>query len=73
MEPQRFHQGSVGENKGIQGDQNSCYLDVTLYSMFSFNLTFDPLLSRPMDVQDVNDFQEIQTILREKIVNPLRQ
>lgn len=63
----------MGENKGIQGDQNSCYLDVTLYSMFSFNLTFDSLLVRDKDGSDVEHFQEIQRIVREKIVNPLRQ
>ncbi len=26
----------VGRNKGIQGHQNSCYLDATLFAMFSF-------------------------------------
>ena len=25
-----------GRNKGIQGHQNSCYLDATLFAMFSF-------------------------------------
>nr|XP_054748343.1 ubiquitin carboxyl-terminal hydrolase CYLD-like [Lytechinus pictus] len=68
-----FQQSSVGENKGIQGDQNSCYLDVSLYSMFSFNTTFDVSLVRPKEGKDVQDFEEIQTILREKIVNPLRE
>lgn len=26
----------IGRNKGIQGHQNSCYLDATLFAMFSF-------------------------------------
>ena len=26
----------AGRNKGIQGHQNSCYLDATLFAMFSF-------------------------------------
>lgn len=26
----------VGRNKGIQGHQNSCYLDATLFAMFAF-------------------------------------
>ncbi|XP_041454502.1 uncharacterized protein LOC121407476 isoform X2 [Lytechinus variegatus] len=73
VELRKFQQSSVGENKGIQGDQNSCYLDVSLYSMFSFNTTFDVSLLRPKEGGDVHDFQEIQTILREKIVNPLRE
>lgn len=25
-----------GKNRGIQGHQNSCYLDATLFSMFAF-------------------------------------
>ena len=25
-----------GRNKGIQGHQNSCYLDATLFAMFAF-------------------------------------
>lgn len=30
-----------GPNKGIQGHRNSCYLDVTLYSMFAHTSVFD--------------------------------
>ena len=36
-----------GRNKGIQGHQNSCYLDATLFAMFSFTGVFDGLLYRP--------------------------
>ena len=25
-----------GRNRGIQGNQNSCYLDATLFAMFAF-------------------------------------
>ena len=35
-----------GRNKGIQGHQNSCYLDATLFAMFSFTGVFDGLLYR---------------------------
>ena len=31
----------VGVNRGIQGHQNSCYLDATLFSMFAFNRLVD--------------------------------
>ena len=35
-----------GRNRGIQGHQNSCYLDATLFAMFSFTGVFDGLLYR---------------------------
>ena len=35
-----------GRNRGIQGHQNSCYLDATLFVMFSFTSVFDCLLYR---------------------------
>ena len=47
----------TGRNKGIQGHQNSCYLDATLFSMFTFSSVFDSLLYRPKnkdDIQQVN-------------------
>lgn len=36
-----------GKFKGIQGHHNSCYLDATLFSMFTFTSVFDSLLFRP--------------------------
>lgn len=36
-----------GQFKGIQGHHNSCYLDATLFSMFTFTSVFDSLLYRP--------------------------
>lgn len=36
-----------GEFKGIQGHHNSCYLDATLFAMFTFTSVFDSLLFRP--------------------------
>lgn len=35
-----------GKNRGIQGHHNSCYLDATLFSMFTFTSVFDNLLFR---------------------------
>ena len=35
-----------GKNRGIQGHHNSCYLDATLFSMFTFTSVFDSLLFR---------------------------
>lgn len=62
-----------GKNKGIQGYKKSCYLDTTLFSMFAFTSVFDEILCRPKKEQDIVCFEEIQTILRESVVNPLRK
>lgn len=35
-----------GKFKGIQGHHNSCYLDATLFSMFTFTNVFDSILYR---------------------------
>lgn len=39
----------TGKFKGIQGHYNSCYLDATLFAMFTFTYVFDSLLFRPPD------------------------
>ncbi|KAG7167890.1 Ubiquitin carboxyl-terminal hydrolase CYLD-like, partial [Homarus americanus] len=61
-----------GKNRGIQGHQNSCYLDATLFSMFAFTSVFDNLLFRPPTTHDIKEYHEVQRVLREEIVNPLR-
>ncbi|KAG5879245.1 hypothetical protein JTB14_017098 [Gonioctena quinquepunctata] len=62
-----------GKYRGIQGHHNSCYLDVTLFSMFTYTSVFDSLLFRPKDLNDIGDYDEVQRVLREEIVNPLRK
>ncbi|XP_043462906.1 ubiquitin carboxyl-terminal hydrolase CYLD [Leptopilina heterotoma] len=62
-----------GKNRGIQGHHNSCYLDATLFSMFTFTSVFDNLLFRPQNVEDCEQYEEVQRVLREEIVNPLRK
>ncbi|CAG9098421.1 unnamed protein product [Plutella xylostella] len=37
----------AGRSRGIQGHHNSCYLDATLFAMFTFTSVFDSLLYRP--------------------------
>ncbi|KAL1381041.1 hypothetical protein pipiens_013750 [Culex pipiens pipiens] len=61
-----------GKFKGIQGHHNSCYLDATLFSMFTFTSVFDSLLFRPREPEDNSQYEEVQRVLREEIVNPLR-
>ncbi|XP_057672894.1 ubiquitin carboxyl-terminal hydrolase CYLD isoform X1 [Diorhabda carinulata] len=62
-----------GKYRGIQGHHNSCYLDVTLFAMFTYTSVFDSILFRPKDSCDIDDYEEVQRVLREEIVNPLRK
>ncbi|XP_034440581.1 ubiquitin carboxyl-terminal hydrolase CYLD [Hippoglossus hippoglossus] len=56
-----------GRMKGIQGHINSCYLDATLFSLFSTSVTLDHICRKPADTE-----QPITGTLR-KIVNRLRR
>lgn len=57
----------VGRMKGIQGHINSCYLDATLFSLFSSSVTLDRICQIPADTE-----QPISCTLR-TIVNRLRR
>lgn len=61
-----------GKNRGIQGHHNSCYLDATLFAMFSCTTVFESLLHRPPTKKDIPEYSEVQRVLKEDIVNPLR-
>ncbi|XP_066917442.1 uncharacterized protein [Clytia hemisphaerica] len=67
---QRKH---LGRMKGIQGHHNSCYMDSTLFAMFSFTDAFDAALLRERKDDVTEDYKPAQKILKEEIVNPLRQ
>jgi ubiquitin thioesterase CYLD len=41
--------------------------------MFTFTSVFDSLLFRPREPQDIPQYEEVQKVLREEIVNPLRK
>ena len=59
----------TGGGKGIQGHQNSCYLDSTLYGLFAFSGAFDDLfLKEATDEIGKTIKSTLQTI-----VNTLRQ
>ncbi|KAK9686915.1 CAP-Gly domain [Popillia japonica] len=62
-----------GKFRGIQGHHNSCYLDATLFAMFTYTSVFDSLLYRPKSDNDIPLYEEVQRVLREEIVNPLRK
>ena len=59
----------TGLPKGIQGQQNSCYLDATLYGMFAFSDAFDGLFLMKRIGQEN---QKLQEIIQQDIVYPLR-
>ncbi|XP_030079116.1 ubiquitin carboxyl-terminal hydrolase CYLD isoform X2 [Drosophila hydei] len=62
-----------GKFKGIQGHHNSCYLDATLFSMFTFTSVFDSILYRKPNSEDISHYSAVQNVLRDEIVNPLRK
>lgn len=41
--------------------------------MFTFTSVFDSLLFRPPAAKDIDQYEEVQTVLRDEIVNPLRK
>lgn len=61
----------IGRPKGIQGHQNSCYLDATVYGMFAFTDVFDKLFLKA-HAQGKHD-DKVRWILLKMIVNPLRK
>ena len=65
-ELQRF----IGPRRGIQGHQNSCYLDATLFAMFGLTNKFDEVISDPPD--DIFACDVLETMCKE-IVYPLRR
>ena len=60
----------VGDERGIQGHQNSCYLDATVFGLFALSEAFDSIfLPEAKDAAG----KEIRSILQKDIVNPLRK
>lgn len=62
-----------GFKKGIQGHLNSCYLDASLFSMFSCCSSFDWVLFWPTELQNNPHSRNAQDLLHCEIVNPLRR
>ncbi|CAL9694099.1 unnamed protein product [Knipowitschia caucasica] len=69
-EAQQLYQGW---KRGIQGHLNSCYLDATLFSLFSCCSSADWVLFWPIDAEKSSSSSEAQDLLRCEIVNPLRR
>ncbi|KAM9335314.1 ubiquitin carboxyl-terminal hydrolase CYLD [Symphorus nematophorus] len=62
-----------GWKRGIQGHLNSCYLDATLFSLFSCCSSADWVLLWPSDPETDQNSSQAQDLLRCEIVNPLRR
>ncbi|XP_076580684.1 ubiquitin carboxyl-terminal hydrolase CYLD isoform X1 [Chaetodon auriga] len=62
-----------GWKRGIQGHLNSCYLDATLFSLFSCCSSADWVLFWPSDTETDQNSSQAQDLLRCEIVNPLRR
>uniref|UniRef100_UPI0037E86EE4 ubiquitin carboxyl-terminal hydrolase CYLD n=1 Tax=Semicossyphus pulcher TaxID=241346 RepID=UPI0037E86EE4 len=62
-----------GWKRGIQGHLNSCYLDATLFSLFSCCSSADWLLFWPSDPETGQSSRQAQDLLRCEVVNPLRR
>ena len=74
----------MGEKRGIQGHQNSCYLDATIFGLFALSDVFDSLfLNREQSLTSLQSpslesptsqvQREIGDMLWKGIVNPLRK
>ena len=65
-----FNKDKHTEIKGIQGFRNSCYLDATMYGMFTFSNAFD--IAFLDEVNTDYEISRVQNMLKSKIVYPLR-
>uniref|UniRef100_A0A8C6WE47 ubiquitinyl hydrolase 1 n=1 Tax=Neogobius melanostomus TaxID=47308 RepID=A0A8C6WE47_9GOBI len=62
-----------GWKRGIQGHLNSCYLDASLFSLFSCCSSADWVLFWPINAEKDRSSSQAQDLLRCEIVNPLRR
>ena len=60
----------IGDEHGIQGHHNSCYLDATVFGLFALSDSFDMML---LEEPKHEVGQRIKHILWKGIVNPLRK
>ena len=67
--PELFSQ-YIGDEHGIQGHHNSCYLDATVFGLFALSDSFDMML---LEEPKHEVGQKIKRILWKGIVNPLRK
>ena len=64
----------IGDRRGIQGHQNSCYLDASIFGLFALTDAFDEMFlhAKSSNTADQNR-KAIAELLWKGIVNPLRK
>ncbi len=64
----------IGNSRGIQGHQNSCYLDSTLFGLFALSDVFDSMFLAPdQSITTDQNRKRVANLLWKGIVNPLRK
>ena len=64
----------IGDRKGIQGHQNSCYLDASIFGLFALTDAFDEMFLQAQSPATADqNRKEIAELLWKGIVNPLRK
>ena len=64
----------IGDRKGIQGHQNSCYLDSSIFGLFALTDAFDELFLKAESSKTADQNRKaIADLLWKGIVNPLRK
>ncbi len=64
----------IGNSRGIQGHQNSCYLDSTLFGLFALSDIFDSMFLDPdQSITSDQNRKRVANLLWKGIVNPLRK
>ena len=72
LDPPQQMMKYLGNEKGIQGHQNSCYLDTTVFGLFALSDVFDDMFLRATEGAEGNK-RTIKALLWKGIVNPLRK
>ncbi len=64
----------IGNGRGIQGHQNSCYLDSTAFGLFALCDVFDTMFLEPdQSMTSDQNRKRVADLLWKGIVNPLRK
>ena len=64
----------IGNSRGIQGHQNSCYMDSTIFGLFALSDIFDSMfLDLDQSITTDQNRKRVADLLWKGIVNPLRK
>ncbi len=63
----------IGNSRGIQGHQNSCYLDSTIFGLFALSDVFDSMFLDQSSITTDQNRKRVADLLWKGIVNPLRK